>query len=89
MTTDLERLRDHDERLGTDPGADDLTRQIEFALKNRSRLLITATDRAGKSHEFMLEPKSLSNGRLRGIDTKAEIERTVPLERLTSAVPIA
>ena len=89
VTTDLERLRDHDERLGTDPGADDLTRQIEFALKNRSRLLITATDRAGKSHEFMLEPKSLSNGRLRGIDTKAEIERTVPLERLTSAVPIA
>jgi hypothetical protein len=87
--SDLERLREHDEKLGTDPGADDLVRQIEFALKNRSRLLITATDRSGKSHEFLLEPKNLSNGRLRGIDTKAEIERTLPLERVTSAVPVA
>ena len=87
--TDIERLREHDERLGTEPGGDDLVRQIEFALKNRSKLLITATDRSGAQHEFLLEPKNLSNGRLRGIDTKAEIERTIPLERITSAEPVA
>ena len=89
VESDIERLREHDERLGTEPGTDDLVRQIEFALKNRSRLLITATDRAGQAHEFLLEPKNLSNGRLRGIDTRAEIERTLPLERITSASPVA
>lgn len=88
VATDIERLREHDERIGTEPGGDDLVRQIEFALKNRSKLLITATDKAGNSHEFLLEPKNLSNGRLRGIDTKAEIERTLPLERITSAAPV-
>jgi len=88
-SSDIERLREHDERLGSDPGDDDLVRQIEFALKNRSKLLIAATDRNGGQHEFLLEPKNLSNGRLRGIDTKAEIERTIPLERITSASPVA
>ena len=87
--SDLERLREHDERIGTEPGDDDLVRQIEWALKNRSKLLITATDRTGKAHEFLLEPKNLSNGRLRGIDTRAEIERTLPLERITNASPVA
>ena len=87
--TDVERLREHDERLGSEPGGDDLVRQIEFALKNRSKLLISATDRSGQEHQFLLEPKNLSNGRLRGIDTKAEIERTIPLERITSAEPVA
>ena len=89
VASDLERLRQHDDRIGSEPGGDDLVRQIEFALKNRSKLLITATDKAGKSHEFLLEPKNLSNGRLRGIDTKAEIERTLPLDRVTSATPVA
>ena len=89
VRSDLERLREHDERIGTEPGDDDLVRQIEFALKNRSKLLITATDRNGQALEFLLEPKNLSNGRLRGIDTRAEIERTLPLERITNASPVA
>jgi Holliday junction resolvase len=89
VKSDLERLREHDERIGTEPGDDDLVRQIEFALKNRSKLLITATDRNGQALEFLLEPKNLSNGRLRGIDTRAEIERTLPLERITNALPVS
>ena len=75
-------------QIGMD-GINNLVRQIEFALKNRSKLLITATDRNGQAFEFLLEPKNLSNGRLRGIDTRAEIERTLPLERITNASPVA
>jgi hypothetical protein len=88
VATDLERLREHDQKLGSEPEGDDLIRQIEFALKNKAKLLIMATDKSGAKHEFLIEPKNLSNGRLRGIDTRAEIERTIPLERITGASPV-
>ncbi len=89
VANDIERLREHDAKLGSEPEGDDLVRQIEFALKNKAKLLIMATDRSGAKHEFLIEPRNLSNGRLRGIDTRAEIERTIPLERITGASPVA
>ena len=39
--------------------------------------------RDGGEYEFVLEPIGLANGRLRGRDRKADIERTLPLANIT------
>jgi len=78
----ISRLRAADERIGTEPDDTDLLRQIHLALKNKSRLRVTVTTRDQAEVEFELLPTSLANGRLRGLDQKADIERTLPIERI-------
>jgi hypothetical protein len=45
---------------------------------------VTVTVQDGSSVVFVLEPTGLGGGRLRGRDRKADIERTLPLSRITS-----
>ena len=81
---DLKRMREQDSKPGLNPDSDDVTRQIQLAIKNRVRLSITVTTSGGDSQEFLLEPTGIANGRLRAKDRKADIERTLPLTSITA-----
>ncbi|MDE2386570.1 MAG: helicase-associated domain-containing protein [Actinomycetales bacterium] len=80
---DLARMREQDAKAGSAPDSDDVTRQIQLAIKNKARLNITVTTDAGVAHQFLLEPTGIANGRLRAKDRKADIERTLPLASIT------
>lgn len=79
VLTDIKRLRLQEEKLGSTPDDDDLQRQIQLAIKNKTRAKFTVTTNAGTEVEFLLEPIGIANGRLRAKDRKADIERTLPI----------
>ena len=81
---DIARMREQDSKPGLNPDTDDVVRQIQLAIKNRIRLNITVTGSTGDTHEFLLEPTGIANGRLRAKDRKADIERTLPLANITA-----
>ena len=81
---DIARMREQDSTPGVNPDTDDVVRQIQRAIKNRVRLGITVTTASGETHEFLLEPTGIANGRLRAKDRKADIERTLPLTSITA-----
>ena len=78
----LNNLRAADVRVGASPDDQDLTRQIQMALKNKATLTVYAEDRSGTEVEFRILPTALANGRLRGMDKRSDVERTLPLERI-------
>jgi hypothetical protein len=80
---DIQRLREKEEKLGTEPDGDDLARSIQLAIKNKSIIIISVTTNTGTELEFTLEPIGFANGRLRAKDKKADIERTLPLSSIT------
>jgi hypothetical protein len=83
ILADLARMREQDAKAGSTPDGDDVTRQIQLAIKSKARLSITVTTDAGVAHQFLLEPTGIANGRLRAKDRKADIERTLPLASIT------
>jgi len=78
----LAKLRAADSSAGS---SDDDTklRQVQLAIKNKANIRVVYLGRDGAEHEFVLEPIGLANGRLRGRDRKADIERTLPLANIT------
>ena len=85
ISADISRLRDQDAKLGDSPDDDDLQRQIQLAIKNKTRARFTVTSSAGEI-EFLLEPIGIANGRLRAKDRKADIERTLPIASILRVV---
>ena len=83
VVADIQRLREQEEKLGSEPDSDDLVRTIQLALKNKSIIVIGVTTNTGAELEFTLEPIGFANGRLRAKDKKADIERTLPLASIT------
>ena len=83
VDADIQRLREQEEKLGTEPDGDDLARSIQLAIKNKSIIVIGITSNTGAELEFTLEPIGFANGRLRAKDKKADIERTLPLANIT------
>ena len=83
VAADIQRLREQDEKLGTEPDDDDLARSIQLAIKNKSIIVIGVVTNTGTELEFTLEPIGFANGRLRAKDKKADIERTLPLASIT------
>jgi hypothetical protein len=79
---DIQRLRDHERRLGEAPEGHDLVRQIEMAIKTKATISISLLMN-GTAREFSIEPTGLANGRLRGRDRKADCERVLPLASIT------
>ncbi len=65
-----------------EPEGDDLLRQIQLALKNKSELEVVVKTNSGDEVTFILEPIGLANNRLRARDRKADIERTLPLDKI-------
>jgi len=78
----IAKLRAADQKVGSQPDDQDLVRQIQLAVKNKAQLLVTLLSRDGSEVEFTVIPTALANGRLRGLDKKADIERTLPLEKI-------
>ena len=78
----LAKLRAADSSAGS---SDDDTklRQVQLAIKNKANIRVVYVGRDGGEYEFVLEPIGLANGRLRGRDRKADIERTLPLANIT------
>lgn len=86
VTNDIQRLRDQDAKLGSEPDDDDLLRQIQLAIKNKATALVTLQSANGDQVEYLIQPVGLANGRLRAKDRKADVERTLPLASITSIV---
>jgi len=78
----INNLRAADARVGSAPDDDDIARQIQLAVKNKALLEVVATDSSGNEVEFRILPTALANGRLRGMDKRADVERTIPLGRI-------
>jgi len=84
LEMDLARIRAADSAMSAGGNDEALTRQVQLAIRNKARLLITATIADGSSAVFDLMPSGIANGRLRGLDRKAQIERTLPLSTITA-----
>jgi hypothetical protein len=79
IVSDIRRLREQEEKIGSSPDDNDLQRQIQLAIKNKAKATFTVTSNSGDEIEFLLEPIGIANGRLRAKDRKADIERTLPI----------
>lgn len=65
-----------------------LARMLELAVKKHTPVRIVVTMPDTTAVEFELEPTGLSGGRLRGRDTRAQTERTLPINRISVVEPI-
>ena len=80
----IERLRSSSTEASDDNDRAWLERQLDAAVKARLTITVSVTVQDGSSVNYVLEPTGLGGGRLRGRDRKADIERTLPLSRITS-----
>ena len=63
---------------------------IEVATESKTPLEIVVTMPDGSPAVVVMEPRSLSAGRLRGVEVKHQVEKTLPVSHITSiraAVP--
>ncbi|WP_241984072.1 MULTISPECIES: helicase-associated domain-containing protein [Cryobacterium] len=78
-------------RLGAESGvsvADAwLARQLDTAIKAKQAILVSIAMPGGAVVDYLLEPASVSNGRFRARDRRADIERTLPLKSILSITP--
>ena len=84
IDADIKRIREADAAMSAGGNDEAITRQVQLAIRNKARLLITVTLANGDLATFDLLPSGIANGRLRGLDRKAQIERTLPLSTITS-----
>ncbi|MET4582516.1 hypothetical protein ABIE21_002026 [Conyzicola nivalis] len=80
----VERLRHSTPDAPQDNDRAWLERQLDAAVKARLTITVTVTVQDGSSVDYVLEPTGLGGGRLRGRDRKADVERTLPLSRITA-----
>lgn len=59
-----------------------IERLLELAVRQKQSIRALLKQADGSLREFRLRPVGLSNGRLRGIDEQAEVERTLPVSHL-------
>lgn len=82
MESRLAAIFKDDEKLGILDSDELMVRQIQLAVRNKALLLLRVRVADGTSTTFELLPSSIANGRLRGKDRKAQIERTLPLSSI-------
>ena len=73
------------QRLGVPPGFGSI---IEVATRTKTPLEIDVTMPDGTTVTSTMEPRSLSGGRLRGVEIKNSVERTLPVSRITAVRPV-
>lgn len=80
----IARIREAD--LSSSKAGNDevMTRQVQLAIRNKAKLSITVNRRDGTQLVIELEPSGIANGRLRGLDRKAQVERTLPLTTIAA-----
>lgn len=81
---DIARLRAADEKLGTADDDNSFVRQIQLAIKLKTKLKISLKTSSGAEAIYLIEPTGLANGRIRGKDRKADVERTLPLDSIVA-----
>lgn len=59
-------------------------RTLLLAIRNKAKVKVSVTSSSGTVQEFEVLPTGLNNGRLRGKDPKAHIERTLALATIIS-----
>ncbi|WP_104199903.1 helicase-associated domain-containing protein [Cryobacterium sp. Y29] len=64
-----------------------LARQLDTAIKAKQTILVSIAMPGGAVVDYLLEPASVSNGRFRARDRRADIERTLPLKSILSITP--
>lgn len=64
-----------------------IARQLDVAIRAKASLTITVLRPDGDSVDYLLSPTSVASGRLRALDRKADIERTLPLSSITAIGP--
>ncbi|SMQ71870.1 helicase-associated domain-containing protein [Agreia sp. VKM Ac-1783] len=64
-----------------------IARQLDVAIKAKSPLAVSVGMPDDKTVVFLVTPLSLAAGRLRAIDEKAGVERTLPLRNITAVAP--
>jgi hypothetical protein len=79
----VDRLRGTRESTGSDD-ATWIERQLDVAVREKTILVVSVGLPDGSSRDFTIEPKGLSNGRLRGRDRQTDVERTLPLGSITA-----
>jgi hypothetical protein len=80
------RLRESAHAVGDAPEAW-IARQLDVAIKAKSHLAVSVGMPDDKTVVFLVTPLSLAAGRLRAIDEKAGVERTLPLRNITAVAP--
>ena len=77
-------LRQLDSLTDVEPDSNNLSRKLQLAIKNKSLVDITLTLTGGEERKFRVEPLAVANGRLRALDRKSDIERTLPVANITT-----
>ena len=80
----VQRLRAGDAEIVSSADDEAILRQILLAIKSKAKLEVTFLGAEDAVTTYTLEPSGVANGRMRARDRKADIERTIPLERITS-----
>jgi hypothetical protein len=80
----VERLRVTTERGAAEPEQEWLGRQIDLAVRGRTPIRVTVRMPDGSERPFSIVPTSVAAGRIRGKDTTADVERTLPLSLVVS-----
>ena len=65
-----------------------LARQLDSAIKAKQTILVSIAMPGGSVVDYLLQPASVSNGRFRARDRRADIERTLPLKSILSITPV-
>ena len=73
-----------DQKLNSLDSDELMIRQIQLAIRNKALLGLKVKVADGSLAEFELMPSGIANGRVRGKDRKAQIERTLPLTSIVS-----
>lgn len=70
----------------SDPVSDEawLERKLELAIRTKTRVTPTVRMPDGSEVELLMEPASLSKGRLRARDPRSDLERTLPLSSIVA-----
>lgn len=61
-----------------------LARQLDSAARARESVVVTVRLPGGATADYLLAPTAIANGRLRARDTRADIERTLPLSAIAA-----
>lgn len=90
LTDPIVELVDRLLASGTDAGSEQawLERQLEAAARAKRPVLVSVRMPGDTISEYVLEPTSIANGRMRARDRNADIERTLPLSAIAGIKPV-
>ncbi len=83
----IARLKQEAADAPDDAGQAWLSRRLEVAIRDKTTVSVSVAMPGGAIVDYLLQPASVGNGRLRAHDRKSAIERTLPLSSIVSLNP--